>query len=141
MDATSKRIADAALAALQEADEITGPDRAGYIELMEYLAQECRRRAEVAEANESTRLVLNWFKSEVCVNADIWQTGGGCTAIGIPAGDAHWLITDDSSAPDSMNALVVLGYYWNGGDNWLCFNCQDVYHARSIIDAYACGSV
>jgi hypothetical protein len=134
------RIKAAALEALQAADEIGGPDAPEYVAMMESLAAECAKRAETARENHGAPAVLRWVRQTINANADTWHTGGRCTAIGIPCDDGgHWLITDDCSAPESMDGEVCLGRYSKDGDYWICFNCDDMYHAEAIIRA-ECGA-
>lgn len=86
---------------------------------------------------------LEFVRQEVSANADIWQTGGGCTAIGIPcevAGsgkpDGHWLLTDCGySAPERIGAPCELGRYSEDGDHWICFDCRNLRHALDLIAA------
>lgn len=118
-EAAADRIKQATLAALQDADEIGGPDFPEYIELMRSLAAECERRAQVAE-DVARGDVLIHVKRKI-PTAEIAETGGGCTAIHIPDGEdgAHWLITstDGATVPHSFeDGPVILGHYSDAGE-------------------------
>jgi hypothetical protein len=144
----ARRIERKALEVLQAADEIGGPDWREYAEMMDRLGAECLRRATVARMSHGPQAVLRtvqaWCENTPCIahgvehyTAEIWETGGGCTAIGVqPVGQSwHWLITDDASAPDSEHDPVALGLYSPDGDCWVCFDCRNLAHALDIIAA------
>lgn len=138
----AKRIMHAVLDALQDADELGGPDRPEYIELMDMLAAECRKRAQTAEETDPTAEVLAWVKEHINANASIWPTGGNCTAIAVPVeGGGHWLITDDASAPDSLTGPLALGIYDESGERWVCFDVADMAAAAHIIGSYVSSSL
>jgi len=67
--------------------------------------------------------------------AEIWDTGGGCTAIGVqPVNQAwHWLITDDASAPESEDCPVCVGLYTGAGDCWASFDCANLAGALRLM--------
>ena len=128
----------AILNAMQEADEIGGPDSGDYVALMRGIAVECNKRADTCERNarkDKTAECLAWVKENVDEGAEIWETGSGCTAIRIPLpqGVGHWLITDDASAPEKIDAPCVLGLYTDSGSSWVLFDCLSLRAAGSII--------
>lgn len=50
-------------------------------------------------------------------NMSVWETGGGCTALGMPLDDGgHILITDDGSVPDDGALHVCAGRYDKHGE-------------------------
>jgi hypothetical protein len=55
-NAAARGIAARVLNILQDADEMHGPNRADYIEMMEGLARVCLARAEVARLNDPANL-------------------------------------------------------------------------------------
>jgi hypothetical protein len=133
------------LNALQDADEIGGPDRADYIHLMESIAKECLRRAETAREQDPQIQVLRWAQKNIASRAFIQHTGGGCTAIEIPASgagpDAYWLITDDCSAPETMDAPqygepFYLSLYGGEGEKFVGFTVTGMEDARRLIESF-----
>jgi hypothetical protein len=128
------------LNALQDADEIGGPDRPDYVRLMLGLADECQRRAETAREQAPEIRVLRWAQKTICVNAEIAHTGGGCTALRIPArGErCYWLVTDDNVAPESMHAAVdetfAVGLYSPEGDQWICFEVASMQAFKTLYE-------
>jgi hypothetical protein len=142
----SKTIADhikrCALRELQNADELGGPEFPEYVALMQEVAAECTKRAETARNTQRENRrghVLAWVQRNVNEPAEIWETGGGCTAIGVSFAnnsDAHWLITENASgdAPESLTGSVLLGFYRRSQEDWLTFDCRDVPQAVGIIN-------
>lgn len=52
------------------------------------------------------------------------QTGGGCTALRHDVGDDAWFwITadEDLAAPTTLDEPVLVGFYWNEGQDWRTF--------------------
>lgn len=142
--ARARQIAQNVLNALQDADEIGGPDRAEYIEMMENLARICAIRAATARVTAPEQEVLRWAKENIHPDAFIEHTGGGCTALQIPAlnggpdGD-YWWITDDACAPDALRCgdePFYMCLYRGGqdaGEQWFGLSVRTMEQARDII--------
>jgi hypothetical protein len=129
------------LNALQDADEIGGPDHADYVSLMVSLAAECQRRAQTAREQDPQVQVLRWARKNIGVNAEITNTGGGCTALEIPAAREgyYWWVTDELSAPGSMtpetDTHFSVGLYAPDGDRWVCFNVSSMAAVALLIES------
>ena len=144
---SADRIGAAVVEALQAADEIGGPERPEYVRLMDRLAQLCAMRAATARANAPEQEVLRWAQRNIHKGAFIEQTGGGCTALQIPAmgGVDFWWLTDDASAPECMYVKPGDDPFYltlrRGGDDptdaWVGFTVSSLEHARSIIRSHA----
>jgi hypothetical protein len=131
----SRLIADAiksrALEILQEADEIGGPDWREYAQMMDAIAAECAQRAKTARESHGPgrclRMVQEWClqRGTDGWTAEIWETGGGCQAIGAQPASAsfHWLVTDadGASPPDDPAAPCIVGHYGADG-RFVTFN-------------------
>jgi hypothetical protein len=128
------------LDALQAAEEMHGPDYPEYIEMMRELAADCTQRAETAQrqynAERCVRLAQEWAVGRKWT-AEKWETGGGCTAIGIQAAgkSSHWLITEAGGpdAPTNPCDPCTLGWYSAHGEGWITFDCANLADALTII--------
>lgn len=143
-DSIKRRVLDAA----QAADEIGGPDYPEYIGMMRDLAAEFSKRAEIADEERPRNKVRDYIRRLTGnPKADIWETGGGCTALagyirmsyhGKDKPDKelpYWMITDESSAPENVSTPLSVGFYSPEGDRWLCFEVSDALRAAKLINS------
>lgn len=141
-------IATKVLDALQEADELGGPERMDYINLMENMARVCSIRAATARVTAPEQEVLRWAQKNIHPDAFIESTGGGCTALQIPAlnagADDYWWITDDASAPETLNLEgaeepFYMCLYRGGqdaGEQWFGLSVRTLEQAKDIIHGF-----
>lgn len=149
----SERVANTILGkvmlTLQDAEELNGPDSPEYIRMMEKLAQICAARAETCRLNLPEQRVLRWVRTNVHKDACIEDTGGGCTALQIPASSHcgptrdYWWLTDDAATPDRMRADDGADPFWlclykgdGSGEKWIAFAVRSVEEAARIIRAH-----
>jgi hypothetical protein len=134
----ARRIRDAVLNALQDADELGGPEAPEYIGLMEAVAAECTKRASVARENFPPMLeaLKAEFPDQVC---ELMWTGGNCRALAVYVGDrgAYWMITgeDGGYIPEDHQEACAVGLYSKNGDSWVCFSVSNFAAAVGLIKA------
>ena len=143
--ARADHIARQVLDVLQAADEIGGPERREYIDMMQNLARICAIRAATAQVTSPEQEVLRWAQKNIHPDAYIESTGGGCTALQIPsiAGSTdYWWITDDASAPESLQAgdePFYICLYRGGqdaGEQRFGLSVRSMEQARDIIHGF-----
>jgi hypothetical protein len=132
----ARRIYAATVNAIQDADEIVGPEAPDYIELMDALAAECTRRA--ATARENFPPMLDALKAEFPDRAcELMWTGGNCRALSVAASDrgAYWMITgsDGGYIPENHTEPCAVGLYSKDGDDWVCFCVTNFAAACALI--------
>ena len=80
MSATSKqaaqRIRNAIDAALQDAEECGGPDIPDYVDLMNEIAAEAKKRASCARQNAAHRVLTHVRGMLPGHPVEVWETGG-----------------------------------------------------------------
>ena len=145
-EARARQITERVLSAMQEADELCGPERREYISMMENLARICSIRAATARVTAPEQEVLRWTQTNIHPDAYIEHTGGGCTALQIPAMHAgtgdYWWLTDDASAPESLlcgDEPFYLCLYRGGqdaGEQWFGLSVRSLHQAKDIIHGF-----